>query len=62
MATVYYKGSASDWGNIYISDFLGNYNANASLLNATVYYFSETAPTEEGDFWHYVDGEITVWN
>jgi len=28
---------------------------------ATVYFYSETAPTAEGNFWHYVDGEPTPW-
>lgn len=29
--------------------------------NATVYYYSETEPTDAGDYWHYVDGVPTVW-
>ena len=53
--TVYYKGTAIEWNAISISGY------NDSLLSATRYYYSETAPTEEGNFWHYVDGEIVVW-
>jgi hypothetical protein len=30
-------------------------------VNATRYYYSETEPTEEGNFWHWVDGEVVVW-
>ena len=26
-----------------------------------LYYYSETAPTEEGNYWHYVDGVPTPW-
>lgn len=29
--------------------------------NATVYYYSETKPKSEGDYWHYVDGEPQIW-
>lgn len=28
---------------------------------ATWYYYSEEKPTEDGNYWHYVDGEPTVW-
>lgn len=30
-------------------------------LDKTVYYYSETEPTTNGNFWHYVDGEVTIW-
>jgi hypothetical protein len=26
-----------------------------------VYYYSETEPSEPGNYWHYVDGEATPW-
>ncbi len=26
-----------------------------------VYWYSEEAPTTEGDYWHYVDGVVTIW-
>ena len=35
---------------------------NAAVHSATWYYYSESAPTEDGDFWHYVDGVPTPWN
>ena len=28
---------------------------------ATLYFYSETEPTEEGNFWHYVDGKPVIW-
>ena len=61
---VYYKGSKSDWGKIYIqprkSDYIGR--DNMDLINATRYYYSETTPTVEGNFWYYNEnGEIAVW-
>ena len=30
-------------------------------VGATIYYLSETEPTEEGNFWHYVDGQPVIW-
>lgn len=37
-------------------------NKKNNVLNAaTKYFYSESEPTEEGNFWHYVDGEPTIW-
>ena len=55
LAGVYYMGSAEDWENISI------YYGNSYLTSATRYYYSETEPTEEGNFWHWVDGEVVIW-
>ena len=56
LTSVYYKGSVSDWGEIDIS--LGN----ECLTSATLYYYSESQPTEEGNYWHYdKNGEVAVW-
>ena len=56
---IYYNGSEEEWNKISIE----NSNAqNDYLVNATRYYYSETEPTEEGNFWHWVDGEPTVWD
>jgi hypothetical protein len=52
---VYYAGTAEDW-NI----FLGGWNGDVG--NESVrYYYSESEPTENGNFWHYVDGVPTAW-
>ena len=58
LKSVYYKGTAEEWNNITIYN---NNSENAPLINATRYYYSETQPTEEGNYWHYVDGKIVVW-
>ena len=29
--------------------------------NRPVYWYSETEPTESGNYWHYVDGVVTIW-
>ena len=26
-----------------------------------VYWYRENRPTGEGNYWHYVDGKVTVW-
>ena len=30
-------------------------------IHAPIYFYSETEPTEEGNFWHYVDGKPVIW-
>lgn len=56
---VYYKGTESDWANIVVENF---YSANDHFMTATKYYYSETQPTEAGNYWHYdKNGEIHVW-
>ena len=55
LKSVYYGGSAEKWNTIAI----GKYNGN--LTDATRYYYSATAPLEEGNFWHYIEDVPTVW-
>lgn len=55
LTDTYYKGTKDSWKLISISNY------NDPLTNATRYYYSETEPTTEGYFWHYVDGVPTVW-
>ena len=53
---IYYQGTAEDWNKIYIG------GDNDKLTRATRYYYSETKPTESGNYWHYNDnGEIEEW-
>ena len=53
--TVYYTGTATEWGGISIP------YGNDYLKNATRYYYSESEPTTQGKFWHYIDGVPTKW-
>lgn len=54
---VYYKGSVEEWQKISIYNY-----GNDNLTAATIYYYSESAPTENGNFWHYgKNGEIVEW-
>ena len=53
---IYYEGHENEWLTISIG------KNNEELSSATRYYYSETAPTTEGNFWHYGEnGEIVVW-
>ena len=56
LTNVYYKGTAEDWSKITIG------SDNSTLTNSTRYYYSETKPTAEGNYWYYNEnGEIAVW-
>ena len=37
------------------------YHLSYYFSNASVYYYSEQAPTDRGNFWHYADGIPTIW-
>jgi hypothetical protein len=60
---IYYMGAAEDWEKIEIRKYnVGpDWGNNAALKNAPRYYYSETEPTELGNYWHYVDGVPTPW-
>lgn len=58
LSTVFYKGNAEQWANVSIAK---DVTGNNELLNATVYFYSETEPLEDGNYWRYVDGVPTVW-
>ena len=51
--TVYYKGTGSQWSNIIIM--------GSPISDVNRYFYSETAPTVKGNFWHYVDKMPVVW-
>ena len=56
LSSVFYVGTEEAWKAIAIE------SSNTSLLNATVYFYSETEPTEKGNYWHYdANGEVAVW-
>ena len=50
---IYYEGTLENWNTIEIG-------YDPVIANSTLYLYSETEPTEEGNYWRYdVDG-ITV--
>ena len=57
LEVVYYGVTESDWEEIIIG------RSNDDLTAATRYYYSETQPTEEGNFWHYAEDGVTpvIW-
>lgn len=53
---VYYKGTAEEWSGITVAGY------NPKLTGATRYYYSESQPTDGGNYWHYGEnGAIVVW-
>lgn len=52
---IYYKGTYIDWEN-------SNNAGPAGCAGSTIYYYSESEPTTEGNYWHYVDGKPEVWS
>lgn len=54
---VYYKGTKEDWGKVSIGE------KNPSILAQNkYYYYSETAPTTDGNYWHYsITGQVIEW-
>ncbi len=57
LSTVYYAGTPGEWAAISIGP-----DYNTPLTNATIYYYSETAPDDtQHSYWHSVDGVPTPW-
>lgn len=56
LTEVFYCGTAQEWEQVKITE-----TGNDTLLNSTVYFYSETAPAEQGNYWRYVDGVATAW-
>ena len=51
---MFYAGTEEQWANVILS------SGNTALNNPPAFY-SESQPTESGNFWHYVDGVPTLW-
>lgn len=52
---VYYGGTSEQWSTISID------SSNSELKSANIYYYSLEEPTNEGNYWHYVEGIPTIW-
>ena len=62
LQSVYYVGTQEGWNGITIesdNDCL----TPGTFCSATIYYYSETQPTDDGNYWHYDTDGITpiVW-
>ena len=53
LTVVYYNGTSEDWDKI---DFAPN---NLWIVKTTICYYSETAPTASGNYWHYDTDGVT---
>ena len=55
LTSIYYGGSQDEWKQNCMLPITNGTNAN-------VYYYSESKPVDDGDFWHYdANGNIAVW-
>ena len=55
LTEVFYLGTEQDWADMTVED------GNNKLLDATVYFYSESEPTDDGNYWHYdTDGKTPV--
>ena len=50
---IFYAGTNAQWESI---------DGNDEVSEGKVYYYSETEPTDDGRYWHYVDGVPTPWS
>jgi hypothetical protein len=52
---IYYEGTPAQWSTIY-------FNENTPVIPSIQrYYYSETQPTTQGNYWRYVNGVPTAW-
>ena len=54
LKAIYFEGTEAEWEGLY-------YNLSLRSPQATLYFYSEEQPSEEGNFWHYVDGVAVAW-
>ena len=55
-AKVFYEGTEEDWNNIIVHTGIND------AIYSQIIYYSETTPTGDGNYWHYVDGVPTIWD
>ena len=56
LKTIFFKGTEDQFDALDISD------GNDALIDAKVYFYSETEPQEDGQWWHYdVSGSPVIW-
>ena len=55
ISKVYFLGTEAEFNTITVEE------GNDSFEAATKYFYSESAPTEEGNFFHFVNGEVVVY-
>ena len=53
-AYIYYAGTEETWNDITV-------DGSAPVDKDRLYFYSETQPTTDGNYWHYVDGAAAAW-
>ncbi len=54
---IFYYGTEAEYTNIVIES-----DGNDALASANIYYYSETEPTDSGNYWHFNEGGLpTAW-
>ena len=56
LKAIYFDGTEIAWKNLGMDDSIFN-----GIEGAALYLYSETQPTEAGNYWRYVNGVPTVW-
>lgn len=56
LSVVYYEGTEEEWNERGFYNVVGNDSGTAA-----VYFYSESQPQGEGNYWRYVDGLPAVW-
>lgn len=54
---VYYTGTSDEWNAI----SKDNTFTEQQLSEMQLYFYCDEQPVDSGNYWHYVDGEITKW-
>lgn len=54
---IYFTGAEAEWDDISKE----NTFTESQLNELHLYFYSDEQPNEQGNYWHYVDGEITKW-
>lgn len=55
LSAIYYCGTASDYEAVTVEDM----NLNITMQN--LYFYSESEPATDGNFWHYANGLPVIW-
>ena len=53
---LFYEGTKAKWESVNVDDSYLRYANNAKL-----YYYSESAPADDGFYWHYLNNEPVIW-
>jgi len=63
LKTIFYSGVETEWIFLNVTDSMeGEYNFSQFVEEIDVYFYSETQPDTEGNFWHYVNDKPSIWS